>query len=173
MYLSRCQRSNTPPGPKKLYTIISFTRMQLKMNIQSVYSHINTCTLRSNCHLLSSRPSKTKNIKCIRTFSREKQNLSFDKLAPVRAIKHVTCLSPTAQLDVGVLREVWDAVGYHEASPVESWRGEISWLRWIKKCRLFFSEEALHDCFINTETVHGPVGEKVRPQGQIRHQALW
>lgn len=70
-----------------------------------------------------------------------------------------TCLPPFGQLDVGVLREVWDAIRDDEAAAVEGWRKEINRLRRLCWCGISFSKEALTDCFINTETVHGPVSE--------------
>lgn len=82
----------------------------------------------------------------------------------------VTCLPPFGQFDVGVLREVWDAVRNDEASLVEGRRRESSRLRWV--CWFCFPEKALTDSFIDTEAVHGPAEERICPQGQVRHQAL-
>lgn len=82
----------------------------------------------------------------------------------------VTCLPPFGQFDVGVLGEIWDAVRNDEASLVEGWKGESSRLRCV--CWFCFTHKALTDCFIDTEAVHGPATERVRPQSQVGHQTL-
>ena len=71
----------------------------------------------------------------------------------------VTCLPPVGEFDVGVFREVWDAIRDLEASSIEGWRGQSSRLRWICLCGWCFSKEPLADCLINAEAVHGPATE--------------
>lgn len=83
----------------------------------------------------------------------------------------VTCLPPFRQFDVGVLREVWNAVRNDEASLEEGRRGESRRLWWV--CLFRFPEKALTDRLIDTEAVHGPAKERIFPQGQVGHQALW
>lgn len=82
----------------------------------------------------------------------------------------MTCLSPFGQFEVGVLGQVWDTVRNDETSLVEGWKGKSSRLRWV--CWFGFTEKAATDCFIDTETVHGPAKERICPQGQVGHQAL-
>lgn len=82
----------------------------------------------------------------------------------------VTCLPPFGQFDVGVLGEVWDVVRNDEASLVEGWKGKSSRLPLV--CWFRFTEKALTDRFINTETVHCPAQEGICSQSHVGHQAL-
>lgn len=79
-----------------------------------------------------------------------------------------TYLPPFGQSDVGVLGQIWDAIGNDKASCVEGWKGESG--RPI--CWSHFTQKALTDGLIDTETVHGPVLQCACPQSQVGHQAL-
>lgn len=82
----------------------------------------------------------------------------------------MTYLIPFGKLDVGVLREIWDAVRNDEASLVEGWQGESRRRWWV--CWFRFTETTLTDCIIDAEAVHGPASERILPQSHVGHQAL-
>lgn len=84
----------------------------------------------------------------------------------------VTCLSPVGQLDVGILREVWDSVRDYKAALIESGKRKSSRRRWVCPSLCSVSQQTLADSFIDTEAVHRPARQRDSPESQIGHQTL-